>query len=78
MTPEKRVIEAVLPKSGAASAAIELDRAGLTNQFDEQTTRSDTGPHEVLVVVDITGDPDEAKQIIIRHGGRLVTPEDDD
>ena len=78
MAPKKRVIEAVLPKSGAASAAIELERAGITDhEFDDEATRGDTGPHEVLVIVDVTEAPDEAEQIIIRHGGRLVPPEDD-
>ena len=79
MASKKRVIEAVLPKSSAASAAIALEQAGLTDhEFDTGTTRSDAGPHEILVVVDITGSPDEAEQILIRHGGRLVTPQQPD
>jgi hypothetical protein len=41
-------------------------------------TRVDTGgPHEVLVVVDTTDSPDRAAEILIRHGGRLVTLPDD-
>ena len=78
MASKRRVIEAVLPKSSAASAAIALEQAGLTDhEFDAGTARANAGPHEVLVVVDITGSSDEAEQILLRHGGRLVTEQPD-
>ena len=34
----------------------------------------ETGPHEVLVVVDTTHSPSRAEEILVRHGGRIVTP----
>lgn len=75
MTSRKHVIGAVLPKTSAASAAIALAQAGLgDHEIVLAATRSDTGPHEVLVVVDATCAPDQAERILLRHGGRLVTP----
>lgn len=88
--PKKHVVGAVLPKSSAASAAIELEAAGLTRPEAFPPLESvddlspayaeripgpvDVGPHEVLVVIDITEGPEQAEHILIRHGGRLVTP----
>ncbi|MEX1004516.1 MAG: hypothetical protein WEB55_03375 [Acidimicrobiia bacterium] len=72
-----RLVGAVLPKSSAASATLELDEAGLIKHdvlvrhtFDH----IDTNPHEVLIVVHAHGAEDIAAQILTRHGGRLVMP----
>lgn len=82
--PEARVVGAV---TGAVSGLVAgsilggylgmvSNRRRLWRQRDIQSV--ETGPHEVLIVVDGAHQPAEAELILIRHGGRIIAPADPD
>lgn len=63
--------------SGAVSGGLIGGYLGMTRhraRFWEQQgwEHVETGPHEVLLVVEVEGRPDEAVQILRTHGGQLV------